>query len=52
MAGAIADTPKPGDPIFAQAQNVVVASNDLAARAAEQAAADQGLNPLVLSTLR
>jgi glycerate 2-kinase len=50
MAGAIADTPKPGDPIFAQAQNVVVASNDLAARAAEQAAADQGLNPLVLST--
>jgi len=48
--GEVADTPKPGDPVFRRAQNVVVASNDLAARAAEHAAADLGFNPLVLST--
>ena len=50
MRGEIDDTPKPGDPIFARTQNVVVASNDLAARAAEHAAIDLGFGPLVLST--
>lgn len=50
VAGEIAETPKPGDPLFARAQNQVVASNDLAASAAAAAASDLGFNPLLLST--
>jgi hydroxypyruvate reductase len=50
LAGEIADTPKPGDPMFERAQNVVVASNDLAAQAAEETARALGLNSLLLST--
>lgn len=50
VRGEIADTPKPGDPIFDRTQNQIVASNALAARAAAHAAADLGFNPLVLST--
>jgi hydroxypyruvate reductase len=50
LAGEIADTPKPGDPMFERAQNVIVASNDLAAQAAEETARALGLNTLLLST--
>jgi len=50
VRGEIPDTPKPGDPVFARTQNQIVASNDLAASAAERAAAQLGFNPLVLST--
>jgi hydroxypyruvate reductase len=50
VAGEISDTPKAGDAIFERAQNVVVASNDIAAAAAEQAARGLGFNTLVLST--
>ena len=50
VAGDIPDTPKEGDPIFARTQNVVVASNDIAALAALQTASDLGLHTLLLST--
>jgi len=48
--GAIAETPKPGDPIFRRTQNVIIASNDHAARAAQRAAEALGFHALVLST--
>ncbi|MHB1295858.1 MAG: glycerate kinase type-2 family protein [Anaerolineae bacterium] len=50
VAGKIADTPKPGDPALARTQNLIIAGNDIAARAAEQAARANGLHALVLST--
>jgi hydroxypyruvate reductase len=48
--GTIAETPKPGDPIFQHTQNVIIASNDHAARAAQRAAEELGFQTLVLST--
>ena len=44
------ETPKPGDPAFEQAQNVVVGSNRLAALAATEKARQLGFNTLLLST--
>ena len=49
-AGEIPDTPKPGDPIFERAQTLVVASNELAAKAAVRQAEAEGLRALLLST--
>jgi glycerate 2-kinase len=49
-AGTVADTPKPGDPIFDRSQTVVVASNELAAEAAVRQAEADGLRALLLST--
>lgn len=50
VAGEIDDTPKPGDPLFEGTQNVIVASNDIAARAARREAEALGLHALLLST--
>jgi glycerate 2-kinase len=44
------ETPKPGDPIFARVQNVIVGSNRLAAQAAVEKARELGFNTLLLST--
>jgi hydroxypyruvate reductase len=44
------ETPKPGDPVFARAQHVVVASNRLAALAATEQARRLGFSALLLST--
>ncbi len=49
-AGNLPDTPKAGDPVFARVHNVVVASNDIAARAAEEQARALGYHALVWST--
>jgi glycerate 2-kinase len=49
-AGEIADTPKPGDPLFERVQTVVVASNELAAQAAVGQAESEGFRALLLST--
>ncbi len=49
-ANRIADTPKPGDPIFANAQIVIVGSNRVAAEAAESLAKKLNFNTLLLST--
>ena len=49
-AGQIADTPKPGGAEFARVNNVIIGSNDLAARAAVEEAQRLGLHALLLST--
>lgn len=49
-AGEVAETPKPGDPVFARTQNVVVGSNRLAVDAAAEQARHLGYRTLVLST--
>lgn len=48
--GEIEETPKPGDPLFDISQNVIVASNEIAARAAVREAGDLGFHTLLLST--
>jgi hydroxypyruvate reductase len=50
LQGQVADTPKPGDPLFERVHNVIVGSNRQAAKAAVQKAQDCGLNALLLST--
>jgi hydroxypyruvate reductase len=49
-AGEIADTPKPGDALFGEAQTVIVGSNLLACEAAARAASEAGFHTLVLTT--
>ena len=50
VRGEIDDTPKDGDAIFQHTQDLIVASNDIAARAAERAAQGLGFHTLLLST--
>ncbi len=50
MLGDVPDTPKPGNPLFQRVQNVIVGSNGRAAEAAVEAARQQGMNALLLST--
>ena len=49
-SGDMADTPKPGDPLFAKVQTVIIGSNAQAARAAEETARQLKFNPLLLTT--
>lgn len=49
-AGAVPDTPKPGDPIFAGVANLLVGSNELAAASAIAAARAEEFQPLLLTT--
>lgn len=44
------ETPKPGDPVFERVNNVIVASNYVAAKAAERAAKNLGFSTLLFST--
>ncbi len=50
LAGEIPDTPKPGDPVFTKAQNLVIASNAQALEAAAEKARSLGYSTLLLST--
>ncbi len=50
MEGRIPETPKEGDPIFERTQNVVVGSNEIAARCIIDEAKAAGMNTLLLST--
>jgi hydroxypyruvate reductase len=50
LRGAIPDTPKPGDPCFAQVRNLIIGSNRLAVDAAAGKARALGYRPVVLST--
>jgi glycerate 2-kinase len=50
-SGAAQETPKAGDPVFANVQNVIVGSNRLALEAAQQKAEALGYNSLLLSSL-
>ena len=49
-SGATAETPKPGDPAFAQVAIELIASNRLALEAAAKRAAELGLAPIVAET--
>jgi hydroxypyruvate reductase len=49
-AGEIDETPKPGDPVFRNVANVLVASNVLAVEAAAGKARDMGFNTSIIST--
>jgi hydroxypyruvate reductase len=50
LAGALPDTPKPNDPIFAGVQTVIVGDNRVAALAACRQAAALGYNAQLLTT--
>lgn len=50
LRGDAPETPKPGDPALARVQNVIVASNRLAAEAACERARQLGFHTLLLST--
>lgn len=50
LAGALPDTPKPGDAIFDRVQTLIVGDNALAAAAAADAATSRGFNSIILST--
>ncbi|MBI4550965.1 MAG: glycerate kinase [Candidatus Latescibacteria bacterium] len=50
LAGHIPETPKPGDPVFDRVQNVLVATNLLALRAAQERAEALGLRTIILSS--
>lgn len=49
-AGDVAETPKPGDPVFAGAVTEIVGSNALALEAAERRARQLGYHTLILSS--
>ncbi|MDA8218486.1 MAG: glycerate kinase [Dehalococcoidales bacterium] len=51
LANEIPDTPKPGDPIFKNVQNLLVASNEIASEAAVAKARELGFNTLFLTNL-
>jgi hydroxypyruvate reductase len=50
LDGSAPDTPKAGDPIFARTASVLVGSNEIAARAALDAATELGYNSLLVTT--
>ena len=50
IKGEIEETPKAGNPIFEKIQNVIIGSNIIAVKAAEQRAGELGYNPFILST--
>ena len=50
LSGLFPETPKPGDPIFRNVRNVVVASNVQAVEATAELARANGLNTLIVST--
>jgi hydroxypyruvate reductase len=50
LRGEVAETPKPGDPVFRRTQNLVVGSNVQAAQAAAKRARELGYRTLFLST--
>ncbi len=50
MAGACAETPKPGDPLFMRVDTRIIGSNRLAAQAAVEEAVRLGYHALLLTT--
>jgi hydroxypyruvate reductase len=51
IEGAVPETPKPGDPVFARTQNAIIGNNLLAVSTAETRARELGYHALVLSTM-
>ncbi len=50
VAGALEDTPGPGDPTFGRVHNVIVASNRVACRSAAEEARRRGYESIVLTS--
>jgi len=50
LQGQIEETPKAGDSIFARCQNIIVSSNEIAAKAVLDQASQDGLQTCLLST--
>ncbi len=50
VAGAIPETPKPGDPVFERVNNVIIGDNERAGRGAVAEAGRQGFQSLLLTT--
>lgn len=50
VAGAIPETPRRDDPLFARVSNTLIGSNELAADAAMAAAVAEGFHPLLLTS--
>lgn len=50
MRGELAETPKPGDPLFERVTNTVIGSNRIACQAACQKAQELGFNAMLLTT--
>ncbi|MGC8880606.1 MAG: glycerate kinase type-2 family protein, partial [Anaerolineae bacterium] len=50
MEGAVTETPKPGDEIFARVHNIIIGSNRIAAHAAAATARQLGYQTLLLTT--
>ena len=51
VRGEVPETPKPGDPVFDKARNIIVGSLSEALLAAESQARKRGFNPLVLTSM-
>ncbi len=51
IQGAVPETPKPGDPVFARTHNAIIGNNLLAVSTAETRARELGYHALVLSTM-
>ena len=49
-AGRLPETPKPGDPIFADSTNVLIGTNYLSLQAAAERASQLGFKPVILSS--
>ncbi len=49
LRGAVPDTPKPGDPMFARVHNILIGSNRVALRTAENTAEQSGMRSRLLS---
>jgi hydroxypyruvate reductase len=50
LEGCVPETPKPGDPVFDRVQNVIIGSNMVAIKAAEEKAREFGYRTLILSS--
>ncbi len=50
VAGAVPETPKPGDPVFSRTQTVIIGRNLQALEAASRQATALGYRPLILSS--
>lgn len=50
MAGAVKETPKPGEPLFRRVHNQIIGNNSAAVEAAARAARQARYHPLILST--
>jgi hydroxypyruvate reductase len=48
--GEITETPKPGDPVFKKAKNIIIGNNMIALQAIAHHAVEKGYRPLILSS--